>query len=317
MLWIRFLVALLLLTAFAQEAQACGLTACLKRLFSSEAEQDVVTIVVPPRQGPGVQGTEVELQAARPHAWGSTQMERFFHDAYPGVGDLDLSGRRAALESWLRDLGSTTGTDDRSYEFSTPSHPRYGIKADYAAATGTLSIVLDLPPVNSTGYHDLAQKSGLPFDDTHQGLLLRAFYALGTDRRVARIRFELSDTNASDFGAFRLGMIGGRIAAANGMPSGRFINRRYHLFATEVTGAEADSVRTVIFTPHVAMGPDLALTLPPQPELRRVRGISQLPSNINEFDNAYEDPQDRKSEPSENCDEEEKEEILKESSTHF
>ena len=59
------------------------------------------------------------------------------------------------------------------------------------------------------------------------------------------------------------------------------------------------------------------MRLPAQPAPRRVRGVSQLPQNIDDMDNAYEDPQKLDRDPSENGDDDEKEEILKESSTHL
>ena len=192
---IRFLVALLVVTAFASEAQACGrLAACLMRLFASEAEQDVVTIVVPPpgtQRAQSVRDVELQINPLAPR-WGTDRMEQLFEAAYPQLASC-AGGRhkRDAFRTGCSRLGNTMGVGNATYEYSVPGRDdaTYGIHASYMENSGSLSLVVDAPRRASTGYGELGRQFQLPIDDTHEGLLLRAYRAFeGSDGQQGRRR---------------------------------------------------------------------------------------------------------------------------------
>lgn len=319
----RCFLAALLLVFFSSNAQAC-FPQCLKRLFGGGDEGTTVEIVVrnprhagPPQLKRSAAGRlpldpELQLVAPEPPRLSAAELEirPVFDVAYPLAGQDD-----ELFRSWLRTIGPVTGThsDMLSYKFDRPS---FGIQADLSAFSRTMSVLITAPPHNAEAYSLAARSWGYQGTESVGGLWARLRFAMGAEG-VSSIRVQFGEENKADLQDYWLwNDTAGFLAAADATMSGIYIRNLYGLNATRLVEFSDDlQSYSFLFSRH----DDAAarMRLPAQPAPRRVRGISQLPQNIDDMDNAYEDPQKLDRDPSENGDDDEKEEILKESSTHL
>ncbi len=321
----RCVLAALLLAFFSSNAQAC-FPQCLKRLFGGGDEGTTVEIVVrnprhagPPQLRRNAAGRlpldpEFQLAAREQPRLSAAELEirPVFDVAYPQSGQGD-----ELFRSWLRTIEPVTGTrfDMLSYKFDRPG---FGIHADLSASTRTMSVLITAPPHNAAAYSIAARTWGYDGTESVGGLWARLRLAMGVEG-VSSIRVQFGEENVADLQDYRLWKdTRGSLAAADATMSGIYIRNLYGLQATRMVEFSNDlQSYSFLFSRHEDAAARMLVGVPEQPKLRRIRGVSQLPLNIDDFDNAYEDPQKRDSDPSENGDDDEKEEILRGPSTHL
>jgi hypothetical protein len=318
----RCVLAALLLAFLSSNAEAC-FPQCLKRLFGGEDERTTVAIVGSNQKRPGSaplhrNGPQPapELQLAvrdpPPLSAAAREIRPIFAAAYPQAGQDDQLFAR-----WLRTIEPATGTrlDMLSYGFERSD---FGIQADLHASTQAMNVLITAPAHNDEAYSLAAREWGYGGTESVGGLWARLRFAMGV-AGVSSIHVQFGEENMADFLDYRMWEdTRGFLEAADLTMSGIYIRNLYGLNATSLVSLSEDPQSySFLFTRHDDVAVRLTLELPQQPQLRRIRGVSKLPLNIDDMDNAYEDPVGRNRGSSENGNDEEKEEILRGDSTEL